>query len=64
MTLRRDMEGTMMDRTDLAAAVADIHARLVRLRELDRRELELLGLIAEALRALRRDIGTLERLVS
>jgi hypothetical protein len=54
----------MRELTDLTAAVADIHARLVRLRELDQRELELLGRIVEALKALRRDIDTLERLVS
>jgi hypothetical protein len=54
----------MSELTDLTAAVADIHDRLVRLNELDLRELELLGRIVGALTALRRDLDTLERLVS
>jgi predicted AAA+ superfamily ATPase len=54
----------MRELTDLTAAVADIHDRLVRLRELDRRELELLVQVVEALKALQRDLDTLERLVS
>jgi predicted AAA+ superfamily ATPase len=54
----------MTQTSELTAAVADIHDRLVRLRELDQRELELLGRIVEALKALRRDLDTLERLVS
>jgi hypothetical protein len=53
-----------MRELDLTAAVADIHNRLVRLRELDQRELELLGRIVEALRALRRDIDAMDRLLS
>jgi phosphomevalonate kinase len=47
----------MTQTSDLTAAVADIHDRLVRLHTLER---ELLDQITETLRALRRDIGAEE----
>jgi hypothetical protein len=56
--------GAMHELIDLTAAVADIHNRLVRLHDLDQRELELLCRVVEALKALRRDLDTLEHLVS
>jgi hypothetical protein len=57
-------EGIMRELTTLTEAMAGIHRRLVRLRALNRLELELLGRIVEALTALRRDLDTLERLMS